>query len=141
MEATLATGRPSKARLVQKAEEAALRRLSAHLQAEAAELDPGSWLYAHLVADQWVGDWGERVVPELAGLMSPSWEADRWVGRSHERCPLEGTDEAALRRLAALLRAEAVELGDESPLGRRLEGWGIRIALDCARPEVPLRLG
>jgi hypothetical protein len=136
MNATLATGtRPAK-----KAEEAALRRFSAHLQAEAAELDPGSWLHARLVADHWVGDWGERVLPELAGLMSPSWEADCWVGRSHERCPLDGPDEAALRRLAVHLRAEALELGDESPLGRRLERWGIRIALDCARPEAPPRL-
>ena len=140
MKATLATGRPPEARPAQEVEEAALRRVSAHLQAEAAELDPGSWLHARIVGDHWVGDWGERVLPELAGLMSEDWEVDRWVGRSHERCPLDGRDEAALRRLAAHLRAEARELGDESPLGRRLEGWGIRIALDCGRPETPLRL-
>src|SRR5437870_4006174 len=129
MKATLATGRPHEARPAQKAEEAALRRLAAHLQAEAAELEPGSWLHTRLVADHWIGDWGEHVLPELAGLMSPAWEADRWIGRSHERCPLDGPDEAALRRLAAHLRAEALELGDDSPLGRRLERWGIRIAL------------
>jgi hypothetical protein len=137
MEATLATERRSERR---PAEEAALRRLSAHLRAEAAELDAGSWLHARLVADQWVGEWGDRIVPELTGLMEPAWESDCWVGRAHECCPLDGPDEAALRRLAAHLRAEAVELGDESPLGRRLERWGIRIGLDCARPEAPPRL-
>jgi hypothetical protein len=139
--ATVATRRTEQARAAKAAEEAALRRVAAHLRAEAAELEPGSWLHARLVADHWIGDWGEHVLPELDGLVSPAWEADHWVGRTSARCPLEEAEESALRRLAAHQRAEAVELGDASPLARRLERWGIRIALDCARPEAPPRLG
>jgi len=141
MKATLATRRADQARTPKAAEEGALRRLAAHLEAEAAELEPGSWLHSRLVADQWIGDWGEHVLPQLADVVSPAWEADDWVGRTHAHCPLDEAEESALRRLAAHLRAEARELGDASPLGRRFERWGIRIGLDCARPEAPPRLG
>jgi hypothetical protein len=141
MKATLVMERRPATISADQAEEAALRRMSAHLRAEAEELEPGTWLHDRLVADDWIHESCDRIVAELGRLMGPSWESDRWVGRASEMCPLDAPEEAALRRLAALMRAEAAELGGGSALGRRLESWGIRIALDCGRPEAPLRLG
>jgi hypothetical protein len=141
MKATLTIERRPATIPAREGEEAALRRLSAHLRAEAEELEPGSWLHERLVAEEWIGEWCDRIVADVGRLMGPSWESDRWVGRAYERCPLEAPEEASLRRLAAVMRAEAAELGDRSALGRRLEGWAIRIALDCGRAEAPLRLG
>jgi hypothetical protein len=124
--------RPRRALRARPAEEAALRRVSALLRAEAAELDAGCWLARHLEVD--VEDlrvWGPRVLPELQALMSPNGArfADPWAARPAP-CPLQPVEEAALRRIAAWMRAEAAELGG-TPLARRLDGWGVRLSLEC----------
>jgi hypothetical protein len=52
------------------------------------------------------------------------------------RQPLAEEEEAALRRLAAAMRAEAAELaGRDEGLARRLDGSGVRLALECERPQ------
>jgi hypothetical protein len=119
-------------------EEASLRRLTAQMHAEADELPGGGWVVEHLHPKGDVREWGERVLPELATLMAAEAAdepADSWVRRRTDRSPLRDEEEACLRRVAALLRAEAAELGDGSRLGRRLDGWGIRLALRCEVPE------
>lgn len=124
--------RPRRAIRARPAEEAALRRVSALMRAEAAELDKTCWLARHLEVD--VEDlrvWGPRVLPELQALMSPRGVGygDPWAA-SPDPCPLEPAEHAALRRIAAWMRAEAAELGG-SALARRLDGWGVRLALEC----------
>jgi hypothetical protein len=115
-------------------EEAALRRLAALMRAEAEELPPDCWVRRQLESDVAVGGWGDLVLPELARLVQDDEpEPDRWI-RRHERSPLAHDEEAVLRRLSALMRAEAAELdAPRSALARRLDGWGIRLALVCER--------
>jgi hypothetical protein len=119
-------------------EQAALRRVAAQMQAEAAELPPTTWAAERLQLE--IDEWGERVLPELALLMAidrrQEW-AQSWMRRRPEGCPLTMEEEACLRRVAALLRAEAAELGSESPVGARLDSWGIQLALDCEHPSGP----
>jgi len=129
MQTTLAPPRtPARATL----EQAALRRLAALMRAEADELPPGCWVRRQLESDVAVGGWGDIVLPELARLVQHDEPApDRW-SRRRERSLLADEEEAVLRRLAAAMRAEAAELGaPASALGRRLDGWGIRLALAC----------
>ena len=119
-------------------EHAALRRVAAQMISEAAELPPTSWATEHLRLD--VDEWGERVLPELASLMAVDRRQDSpesWIRVRSDRCPLASEEEACLRRVAALLRAEAAELGPESSVGARLDGWGIRLALECENPSRP----
>jgi hypothetical protein len=115
-------------------EEAALRRLAAVMRAEAEELPPDCWVRRRLESDVAVGGWGDLVLPELARLVQEDEpDPDRWT-RRHERSPLADDEEAVLRRLSVLMRAEAAELGaPHSALARRLDGWGIRLALACER--------
>ena len=77
------------------------------------------------------GAWGPRVLPELQALMSPRGVGygDPWAARP-DPCPLAPAEHAALRRIAAWMRAEAAELGG-SALARRLDGWGVRLTLEC----------
>ena len=117
-------------------DEAALRRVSAHLHAEAAELPPDTWLAERLGIE--INQWGERVLPELARLMA----SDRESGSPYssvrvrsEGCPLTPPEESCLRRIAAVLRAEADELGTQSPLGARLDRLGITLWLECEAPD------
>ena len=117
-------------------DQAALRRVSAHLHAEAAELPPNTWLADRLRIE--INQWSERVLPELARLMSSeSGSALPYssVRMRSDHCPLTPPEEACLRRIAAVLRAEADELGTESPLGTRLDRLGIMIWLECEAPE------
>ena len=117
-------------------DQAALRRVSAHLDAEAAELPPNTWLADRLEIE--INQWSERVLPELARLMSSeSGSALPYssVRMRSDHCPLTPPEEACLRRIAAVLRAEADELGTESPLGTRLDRLGIMIRLECEAPE------
>jgi hypothetical protein len=113
-------------------EQAALRRVSAHVNAEAAELPSNTWLAERLGIE--INQWDELVLPELARLMS----SDRGSGSPQslarvrsDRCPLTELEESCLRRIAAVLRAEADELGSESPLGARLDRLGITLWLEC----------
>ena len=115
-------------------EAASLRRVAAQMQAEADELPQGGWVAERLGPQAGLGEWGERVLPELAALTAAEAArepAHSWVRRRSEWSPLSEEEEACLRRMAALLRAEAAELGGDSGLGRRLDGWGIRLALEC----------
>jgi len=119
-------------------EQAALRRVTAQMIAEAAELSPTTWVAGRLRLE--VDDWGERVLPELALLMAVDRRQDSpesWIRIRSDRCPLASEEEACLRRVAALLRAEAAELGPDSSVGARLDGWGIRLALECENPSRP----
>ena len=119
-------------------EEASLRRLSAQMHAEAEELPQGGWVAERLDSQASLWEWGERVLPELAALMAVEAAhepAGSWVRRRSDQSPLREDEEACLRRMAALLRAEAAELGEGSRLGRRLDGWGIRLALRCEVPD------
>jgi hypothetical protein len=119
-------------------EQAALRRVAAQMIAESAELPPTTWVAERLRLE--LDGWGERVLPELASLMAVDRRADSsqsWIRRRSDRCPLTLEDEACLRRVAALLRAEATELGPESSVGARLDGWGIRLGLECENPSAP----
>ena len=115
-------------------EEAALRRLAALMRAEAEELPPDCWVRRQLECDVAVGGWGDLVLPELARLVQDEEpDPDRWTRRS-ERSLLAADEEAVLRRLSVAMRAEAAELGAPgSALARRLDGWGIRLALACER--------
>jgi len=116
-------------------DQAALRRVSAHLHAEAAELPPNTWLAERLAIE--INQWGERVLPELAHLMSIDCESGSpfsSVRVRSDRCPLTQPEESCLRRIAAVLRAEADELGSESPLGARLDRLGIMLWLECEAP-------
>jgi hypothetical protein len=115
-------------------EDAALRRVAAQTNAEAAELPPTAWVAERLQVDEW----GDRVLPELASLMAVDrgqQPAQSWTRRRADRSPATLEGEACLRRVAALLRAEAAELGSESPLGARLGSWGIKLALECESPS------
>jgi hypothetical protein len=116
-------------------EHAALRRVSTEMGAEAAELPPTSWVAEHLRLG--VEEWGERVLPELFRLMATE-DTDQfpysWVRRRSDRCALTLAEEASLRRLAAILRAEGAELGSASQVGANLDRWGIRLALQCESP-------
>ncbi|MDX6647618.1 MAG: hypothetical protein QOK40_3345 [Miltoncostaeaceae bacterium] len=116
-------------------EEAALRRLAAVMRAEAAELPPGCWVRRQLEGDVALGGWGDLVLPELARLVHEDEpDPDHWTRRRDSRSPLAEEEEAVLRRISALMRAEAAELdAPRSGLARRLDGWGIRLALVCER--------
>jgi hypothetical protein len=131
MQTTLA---PRGTTLRAKREEAALRRLAAVMRAEADELPPDCWVRQQLEGDVAVGGWGDIVLPELARLVQDDdLEPDRWTRRGG-RSPLCDDEEAVLRRISVLMRAEAAELGGpRSALARRLDGWGIRLALACER--------
>jgi hypothetical protein len=113
-------------------EEAALRRLAAAMRAEADELPFGCWVRRKLESDVAVGGWGDLVLPQLARLVQDDEpEPDRWT-RPRERSPLAADEEAVLRRLGAMMRAEAAELAEPgSALARRLDGWGIRLCIAC----------
>ncbi len=117
-------------------ERAALRRVSAHLSAEAAELPPDTWLAERL--DIEVDQWGERVLPDLARLMSSERGSEEssyaWARVRSGGCPLTQPEESCLRRIAAVLRAEADELGSESPVGAYLDRLGIMLWLECEAP-------
>jgi hypothetical protein len=133
-------GQPTleRARELNEREEASLRRLTAQMQAEADELPQGGWVAERLDSQDGLWEWGERVLPELAALMAAETAhepARSWVRRRSDQSPLREEEEACLRRMAALLRAEAAELGDGSRLATRLDGWGIRLALRCEAPE------
>ena len=117
-------------------EDAASRRVAAQMNAEAAELPPTAWVAERLRLQ--VDEWGDRVLPELASLMAidrGQQPAQSWTRRRADLSPLTLEEEACLRRVAALLRAEAAELGSESPLGARLDSWGIKLALECESPS------
>jgi hypothetical protein len=119
-------------------EQAALRRVAAQMVAEAAELPPTSWVAEHLRLD--VDEWGERVLPELAVFMAVERRQDPaqdWIRRRSDRCPLTWEEEACLRRVASLFRAEAAELGAESSVRTRLDSWGIHLALECENANGP----
>jgi len=117
-------------------ERAALRRVSAHLSAEAAELPPDTWLGERL--DIEIDQWGERVLPDLARLMSSEQRSEEsahaWARVRSNSCPLTQPEESCLRRIAAVLRAEADELGSESPVGAHLDRVGIMLWLECEAP-------
>ena len=141
---TATTLERQRAREIDRREQAALRRLAAHMKAEAVELD-GKWVAERLDSDAGLPDWGERVIPELTALMSTEGTptvvpARTWASRRTDPCPLSGDEEACLRRTAALLRAEAAELGGESEIGRRFDAWGSRLALECEDPDRPPRI-
>jgi hypothetical protein len=119
-------------------EQAALRRVAAQMIAEAAELPPTSWVAQHLRIE--VDEWGERVLPELARVMAVERRQDAaqsWIRRRSDRCPLTWDEEACLRRIGSLFRAEAAELGPKSSAGTRLDGWGIRLAMECESATEP----
>jgi hypothetical protein len=119
-------------------EQAALRRVAAQMVAEAAELPPTSWVAEHLRLD--VDEWGERVLPELALFMAVERRQDApqaWIRRRSDRCPLTWEEEACLRRVASLFRAEAAELGAESSVRTRLDSWGIHLAVECENANGP----
>jgi hypothetical protein len=117
-------------------ERAALRRVAAQITAEAAELPENTWLAERLSLE--IRVWDRRVLPELAlamaGELGPE-PPQPWVRVRPERCPLMLAEEASLRRVAALLRAEAAELGSESVGGAYLDSLGIRLALECESPS------
>ena len=116
-------------------EQAALRRVAAHVNAEAAELPPDTWLAPRLEIE--IHQWGERVLPDLARLMSGERGSDpmvSWVRVRSDRCPLTRTEESCLRRIASVLRAEADELGPASSVGVHLSRLGIMIWLECEPP-------
>jgi hypothetical protein len=117
-------------------ERAALRRVAAQITAEAAELPENTWLAERL--DLEIRVWDKQVLPELALAMAgePGPEPpESWVRVRPEGCPLMLAEEASLRRVAALLRAEAAELGSESVGGAYLDSLGIRLALECESPS------
>jgi hypothetical protein len=122
-------------------EQAALRRVTAQIAAEAAELPDDTWLAERLGLE--IRVWDKQVIPELALAMTGEpgpQPPESWVRVRPERCPLMVAEEAALRRLAALLRAEAAELGPESAGGAYLDSLGIRLAVECERPAGMLRI-
>jgi hypothetical protein len=122
-------------------EKAALRRVAAQITAEAAELPDNTWLAERLGLE--IRVWDDRVLPELALAMAGEQGPEpprSWVRVRSERCPLTLAEEASLRRVAALLRAEAAELGPESLGGAYLESLGIRLALECESPGGMLRI-
>jgi hypothetical protein len=117
-------------------ERAALRRVAAQITAEAAELPENTWLAERLSLE--IRVWDRRVLPELALAMASELGPEPpqpWVRVRPERCPLMLAEEASLRRVAALLRAEAAELGPESVGGAYLDSLGIRLALECESPS------
>jgi hypothetical protein len=122
-------------------EQAALRRVTAQIAAEAAELPPNTWLAKRL--DLEIKEWEDQVLPQLAVAMARERGPEPpqpWVRMRSERCPLMLADEACLRRIAAILRAEATELGPESVVGAHLDRLGIRLALECESPGGMLRV-
>jgi hypothetical protein len=129
--------RPRRMRRTTAPEEAAVRRLAALMRAEAAELGDVSWVGVRLgIGDEDLRGWGARVLPELQALMNAAGgsEVEPWAVGRPEPCPLTSGEVAALRRVAHGMRAEAAELRPDSPLARRLDGWGVRLALECAEP-------
>ncbi len=131
----VSTDRRARAHRPDAREQAALRRVAAQMQAEAAELPATTWVAERLRLE--VDQWGERVLPELALLMAIDRRqepAQSWTRRRPDGCPLTMEEEACLRRVAALLRAEAAELGSDSSVGARLDSWGIQLALECESP-------
>jgi len=117
-------------------EEAALRRVAAEMTVEAAELPPTSWVAVHLRLG--VEGWGERVLPELFSLMAAedaAQPAQPWIRVRSDHCPLTLEEEASLRRVSAILRAEGAELVPTSQVGARLNSWGIRLAVEFERPS------
>ena len=140
---TAATLERQRAREIDKKEQAALRRLAAHMRAEAVELE-GEWVAERLDSDAGLPDWGDRVIPELSALMSAEGTqtvtpTPVFVRHRTDPCPLSEDEEACLRRTAALLRAEAAELGRDSMIGRRFDGWGSRLTPECEDPNRPPR--
>ena len=116
-------------------ERAALRRVSAHINAEAAELPANTWLAERLGIA--IDQWGEQVLPDLTRLMSSERGPEMtplWARERSDGCPLSQQEEACLRRIAAVLRAEADELGSESPIGADLDRLGIMLWLECEAP-------
>ncbi len=116
-------------------EQAALRRVSAHVDAEAAELPPNTWLAARLGIE--IDQWGEQLLPDLARLMSSEQGSEStrsWVRERSDHCPLTQAEESCLRRIASVLRAEAAELGSESTAGAHLDRLGIMLWLECEAP-------
>lgn len=116
-------------------EQAALRRVSAHINAEAAELPPNTWLAGRL--DTEIDHWDTQLLPELERLMSSEQEPEAsssWARVRSDPCPLTQPEEACLRRIAAVLRAEADELGSASPVGARMDRLGIVLWLECEAP-------
>lgn len=129
--------RPKRMRRTAAPEEAAVRRLAALMRAEAAELGGASWVGARLeIGDDDLRGWGARVLPELQALMGAAGgpDAEPWALGRPDPCPLSPGEVAALRRIAHGMRAEAAELRPDSPLARRLDGWGVRLALECSEP-------
>lgn len=123
-------------------EGAALRRLETLMRAEAAELGPDDWMAERLDPGDRLSDWGERILPELSRLAAVERGEDDqpWARRSLDHRLLNDEQEGCLRRVAVLLRAEAAELGHGSPVGRRLGGWGLWLALEFEDPERSLGL-
>ena len=116
-------------------EQAALRRVAAQISAEAAELPPNTWLAERLGLE--IRVWDKQVLPELAlamaGELGPE-PPQSWVRVRPERCPLMLAEEASLRRVATVLRAEAAELGPESSVAAHLEGWASGSPLHASAP-------
>lgn len=131
--------RPAPATPGSRREQAALRRLTALMRAEAAELEPTSPLRARLDGDGEIVAWAEQALPEIAAILQDGTDDDNPWSPRRGPSPFDPADEAVLRRIAAHLRAEAEEL-ESSPLGRRLQHWGVRLALASAHPHRPARV-
>jgi hypothetical protein len=119
-------------------DDAALRRLTALTRAEAGELEVGSWVRQRLEANAATPDWPERVLPELLAMRGPERLDPERLWPEAGQSMLSDDEEAALRRLGSAMRAEAAELARRgSPVGARLEGWGIRLILEGGRTSGP----
>ncbi len=120
-------------------EQAALRRLTAQMIAEAVELPPTTWVAGACTSKSMDPDAASAPRASLAHgpLTAGKTRPQSWVRVRSDRCPLTLEEEACLSRVAALLRAEAVELGPESSVGARLDSRGIRLALECENPNRP----
>ncbi|MDX6644454.1 MAG: hypothetical protein QOK40_181 [Miltoncostaeaceae bacterium] len=113
-------------------DDAALRRLTALTRAEAGELEPGSWVRQRLEANAATPDWPERMLPELVGMRGAERQDPDRLWPEWGPSMLSDDEEAALRRLGRAMRAEAAELvRQDSAVGVRLEGWGIRLLLEA----------
>jgi hypothetical protein len=118
-------------------EQATLGRLGRLIRAEMAELAPDSWAVWRLDSALSGDGWGDLVLPELAALLRAADPPGGRARRGSAPCP-STQDRAALRRLGELMRTEASELAAwGSQLARRLDCWGIRLVLDCDRPQRP----
>lgn len=123
---------PRERRGLSESELAALRRVAAHMRAEAAELEAGSWVRDRLEEEDEPSRWSARVLPELRARLDAASENHRWIRGRSKASRLSRHEEAALRRLGALMRAEAAELDRSvSAVARRLDAAGIRLSLEC----------